>query len=471
MDSGHVHQSEALPSRLAVRVAAIVLASAGLLSVLAMMWLWPSDQTERPDQGKPPTVVTGNVTVVHKTPCPEQPGDADTPGPIGGRERECGTVKVTLTSGPDRGKEIETDIPSGPGAPTVRAGDAVKLIHVAPDSVGGGAAYQIQDHQRHLPLWLLGGLFAVAVIAFGRLRGLTALAGLTVTFAVLLLFIIPAILEGQSPLLVAIVGSAVIMLTVLYLTHGFSISTSVAVVGTLSSLVLTGVMAALATTATRLTGIASEETAYLNVVYGQVDMRGLLLAGILIGCLGVLDDVAVTQSVTVSELARANPGYHVGQLYEAATRVGRSHIASVVNTIVLAYAGASLPLLILITAGNQPIGQTLTNPLIAQEIVRAVVGTLGLIAAVPVTTLLAAIAAKHLPEPSDSGPDGDDDDGPDGGNFNGEDFDGAGPQPYDGPGQHADPAGQEPSKDTGDASTPAQPYPRVTARARVSWDR
>lgn len=402
MGSRHDQPIGVSTSRRAFRVAAFVLASFGVASIAAMIWLWPSEPAERPDQGKPPTVVTGTVKSVKPEACPEPPGDA--PGGPGGQQRQCGTVTVALTSGPQRGETIETDIPSGPGAPTVRTGDAVKLIHT-PDAIGG-STYQVQDHQRELPLWLLAGLFAVAVIAFGRLRGLTSLVGLAVTFAVLLMFIVPAILEGQQPLLVAVVGSAVIMLTVLYLTHGFSVSTSVAVIGTLVSLVLTGAMSAFATTATRLTGIASEETAYLNVIYGQVDMRGLLLAGILIGSLGVLDDVAVTQATTVTELARANPDYTVGQLYDAATRVGRSHIASVVNTIVLAYAGASLPLLILITAGNQPLAQTLTNPLMAQEIVRAVVGTLGLIAAVPVTTMLAAITARYMPESDDAEPSG-----------------------------------------------------------------
>jgi uncharacterized membrane protein len=476
MSDRHVQHVEPPTSRYAARVAVFVLVSAGLLSIAAMAWLWPSKNIEKPDPGGQPAIVTGNVTAVLPEECPEGP-DAPAEQP-GGPNLKCGKVRVTLTSGPDKGTQIETDIPSGPGAPTVRNGDAIKLIHT-PDAIGG-TPYQIQDHQRDMPLWLLGGLFAVGVMAFGRWRGITSLAGLAVTFAVLLFFIVPAILEGQQPLLVAIVGSAVIMLTVLYLTHGFSISTSVAVIGTLVSLVLTGLMAALATTATRLTGIASEETAYLNVVYGQVDMRGLLLAGILIGCLGVLDDVTVTQAATVTELARANPSYGVGQLYEAATRVGRSHIASVVNTIVLAYAGASLPLLVLIAAGNQPLAQTMTNPLIAQEIVRAVVGTLGLVAAVPVTTMLAALAARPLTEREDReraregtghSPDqgaGDPRDtrdplDPRGG----EHSDGHVPAAaaHDG----AEPVSAPPMRDTGGFPTLTQRFPRSASRGRATW--
>ncbi|HET8681157.1 MAG TPA: YibE/F family protein, partial [Micromonosporaceae bacterium] len=221
-------------------------------------------------------------------------------------------------------------------------------------------------------------------------------AGLAVTFSVLLLFIVPAILNGQAPLLVAIVGSAVIMLSVLFLTHGFNLTTAIAVLGTLASLTVTGVLSAVSTWATRLTGVASEEASFLNVAFQDVNMQGLLLAGILIGSLGVLDDVCVTQAATVTELARANPDLTYGQTYQAATRIGRAHIASVINTIILAYAGASLPLLILLAAGDQPVGELLTSQFLAEEIVRSAVGTIGLITAVPITTALAALAARPL---------------------------------------------------------------------------
>jgi uncharacterized membrane protein len=249
--------------------------------------------------------------------------------------------------------------------------------------------YQVIDHERGLQLWLILAALALAIVAFGRIRGVTAILGLGITFGVLLMFVIPAILSGRPPLLVAIVGSIGIALTVLYLTHGVSRSTTVAVAGTVASLTLTGVLAYAAVGATRLSGVADETSANLGTLYG-VNMQGLLLAGILIGSLGVLDDVTVTQAVTVQELAEANPSYGFRDLYAAATRVGRAHIASVINTIILAYAGASLPLLVLITALNDPVGQVLSDQLVATELVRSAVGTIGLIAAVPLTTALAA---------------------------------------------------------------------------------
>jgi uncharacterized membrane protein len=185
-----------------------------------------------------------------------------------------------------------------------------------------------------------------------------------------------------------------VVLAVLYLTHGLGRSTTVAVAGTLASLLLTGLLSVLAVSAMKLSG-AGDESSFLLGQSRGVDLRGLLLAGILIGSLGVLDDVTVTQAVTVEELARANPGFGVRQLYAAATRVGRAHIASVINTIVLAYAGASLPLLVLIVALEDPVGQVLSDQLVATELVRSAVGTIGLIAAVPITTAAAALLARR----------------------------------------------------------------------------
>jgi uncharacterized membrane protein len=276
----------------------------------------------------------------------------------------------------------------------VQAGDRVVVANA-------GGRYAVVDHDRSRELLALVALFAAAVIAFARWRGLTSLLGLAVSFAILLSFVLPAIQRGTSPLLVAIVGAAAIMFAVIYLTHGVSVTTSVAVLGTLAALVLTGLLGLLVTVVMKLNGAGTDETAILSNVLGGVDLRGLLLAGIIIGTLGVLDDVTVTQVTIVNELALANPGSTARQLYRAALRVGRAHVASVVNTIILAYAGASLPLLLLfVTSGSRPLN-VLTTQAMSAEVVRSVVGTLGLIAAVPITTALAAwICAKRLSEAS-----------------------------------------------------------------------
>lgn len=366
------------PLRIAALVVVVPIAVATLA---AMVWLWPSDLPEAKGTGV--DQFEGVVERVTTEACPEGTEEG-----VNG----CGRAVVRLTSGADADETVDTLLPSGPGAPEVDEGDEVVLIgSETPD----GFVYSIVDHQRLSGLWMLAVVFALTVIAFGRWRGLAALAGLAVTFLLLLFFVVPAIVTGGSPLLVAIVGSAAVALTVLYLTHGFSLLTTVAVVGTLGSLALTGALGALSVAALHLTGVTDDVSASLAVSSG-LNTEGLLLAGIVIGSLGVLDDVTVTQAATVQELARANPGTGVLDLYRAGSRVGRSHIASVINTIVLAYAGSALPLMIIIVAQRDSPGDVVSDQIIAQEIVRSIVATLGLIAAVPITTALAALVSRQV---------------------------------------------------------------------------
>jgi len=382
MGAAHPHAA-----RMPVRTTLLVLIPVAAVLAGLVIWLWPPspDVAAPGDGGKR---VTGHVTAIVPEDC-SQSTDAP-PGYRPPADAICGVAQVRIGA-----QVVPIRLPEGPGAPQIHAGDDVVLTY-SPE-VPGPAAYQIIDHQRGKPLWILAAALALTIVAFGRLRGLAALAGLAVTFGVLLWFIVPAILAGRPPLLTAIVGSAVIMFVVLYLTHGLRRSTSVAVAGTLTSLTLTAVLATVAVSAAHLSGYGGEDALYVGLT-ANVDMQGLLLAGIVIGALGVLDDVTVTQAVTVDELAAANPGYRFRDLYRAATRVGRAHIASVVNTIILAYAGASLPLLLLIATSDQPTGQILTNQMLAEELVRSMVGTIGLIAAVPITTALAAavvVRSRH----------------------------------------------------------------------------
>jgi uncharacterized membrane protein len=377
---GHAHGGDLLPK--ARRLTLLLLIPAVLLTALGMLLLWPHDAPRAETAGDGPVQDKGVIQSLTRTECPPVPAGETQP-------TGCGTATVKL----DGGKVVSTELPYGPGAPKFESGDRVTVMGL--ENEAGGLTYSIADHQRSRELWLLGVAFALAVVAFGRWRGLTALAGLAVTFGVLLYFIVPAILDGRSPMLVAVVGSAAIMLTVLYLTHGLNITTTIAVAGTLASLVITTALAEISVAAVHLTGVADDTSNYLSITQGEVNMQGLLLASIVIGSLGVLDDVTVTQSATVTELAVANPAYGFRRLYGAATRIGRAHIASVINTIVLAYAGASLPLMLLFATGGTPVGDLLTSELIAQELVRSAVGTVGLIAAVPITTALAALFAHR----------------------------------------------------------------------------
>lgn len=412
----HAHGGAVRASR-SVRIAVLaVIVPVAVMTLAAVLWMWP-DKPEAPaGTGSALTKVTGTIVGIDLKPCPEQvqaapPGEPASDAPRTD-PRRCGTARVELTSGADKGRIVRTELPSGPGTSVFTPGQKVVLLHTPgaaeEETEESGApemsAYQLSDHDRSTPLWLVGAAFALAVVAFGRLRGLTALLGLAVTFVLLLQFLIPAILAGRPPLLAAVVCAAAIMLTVLYLTHGFTMATSIAVIGTIASLTLTGVLATVSISLTHLSGITDEASLNLDLSH-SVNSQGLLLASIIIGALGVLDDVTVTQAATVTELARANPAYRFAQLYRAAARIGRAHIASVINTVVLAYAGASLPLLLLLSIGRQPLGDVLTGPALATEIVRSVAGTLGLIAAVPITTALAALLRSRGPAADEAGED------------------------------------------------------------------
>jgi uncharacterized membrane protein len=384
----HSHTTPTSVSAHTRRIVLAILIPAGLATLVGLILLWPGGVTKSAPASEQEQRAYGDVTKIVETPCP--PGRATTDGPA----QPCGAAQVVVTGGPGEGTTVVVDLPRGPGAPTLSTGDQVVLAYT-PAAAGGPAQYVVVDHQRGRGMLFMLVLCAAIIVAFGRWRGFTAIIGLLVGFALLLLFVLPAILNGESPLLVAIVGSAAIMFAVLYLTHGLSIETSVAILGTLAALVLTGLLGAAFTALTKLTGFGTEESMYLSIAQGHVDMRGLFLAGIIIGALGVLDDLTVTQASTVAELAQSPTTRW--DLYRAGTRVGRAHVASAVNTIVLAYAGASLPLLLLITISGRGIGDLLTSEFLAQEIVRSAVGTIGLVAAVPITTGLAALVADVHP--------------------------------------------------------------------------
>jgi uncharacterized membrane protein len=390
MSHGHDHGGPVpAASRRTRRIVLAVLIPAAVATLVALIVLWPGSVRTEPSPGSGQRAL-GTVTAVTEQACP-----------AGSGQQRCGAATVRITEGPGAGGEQSADLPQGPGTTSLHVDDDVVLLYF-PGAVPGGKDYSIVDRQRSTPMTWLIGLAVAVILAFGRWRGVTSLAGLAVSFAILLFFVIPAILDGSPPLLIAVVGASAIMFAALYLTHGVNVHTSVAVAGTLASLVLTGVLGALFTSLMHLTGSGDDTSSYLSVARSGLDLRGLLLAGIVIGALGVLDDVTVTQAVTVAEMT---PGASSRwSLYRAAIRVGRAHVGSAVNTIVLAYAGASLPLLLLIAAGSEPVGDLLTSEFLAQEILRSAVGTIGLVASVPITTALAALVADLSAGPAAPAP-------------------------------------------------------------------
>lgn len=372
------------------RVLLAVMAPIALATIIGAVWLWP--RTEPPEVaaglGGPAELVDATVRSAVLEPCE---GTQPEEGVV------CQALDVEITSGTPDGNVARFQVPQSGDLPDFRAGDQLVLGY-QPD-VPPAQAYSVADYQRDTPLLLLGAVFVLVVLALGRLKGIRALAGLGVSLAVVVWFLLPAILAGSSPIMVALVGAALIAFVALYVAHGFSSRTTIALLGTLVSLALVGVLAWLFVGMGRITGFASEEAVLLQFSAGEVNLQGLVLAGIIVGALGVLDDVTVTQVSAVWEVRRANPRLGTWELYRSGLAVGRDHIASTVNTLVLAYTGAALPLLLFFRQADRALSEVVTGELIATEIIRTLVGSVGLAAAVPITTLLAALVASRTSVP------------------------------------------------------------------------
>ena len=276
----------------------------------------------------------------------------------------------------------------------VRAGQEV-LVSVALSPTGRVEAY-FADFVRITPILGLALVFVVLILVVSRGKGLRALIGMLLSLAVIGGFILPAILSGADPVLVSVSGCFVLMAATFYLIHGWTIKAHTAALATLAALMLTAALAGLSVGVARLSGLGSEEALFLTqFADAGLNVRGLLLASILIGALGVLDDLTINQISAVFELRQANPDLAMRSLYRRAMVIGQDHIAATVNTLVLAYVGASLPLLLLFTLFEEPFFSALNRAVIAEEVVRTLVGEIGLIAAVPIATALAAAVQRH----------------------------------------------------------------------------
>ncbi|CAN5463497.1 hypothetical protein BH24DEI1_BH24DEI1_11070 [soil metagenome] len=271
--------------------------------------------------------------------------------------------------------------------PDFREGENVQLFFsLGPD----GLRYNVEDWIRRPALLWLTLLFLVVSVAIGRGKGLRAFISTWASLAIAIFFVVPAILAGYSPVLVSLAGVGGMLVMAIYFVHGVSWSTSAALLGTLLTVIVTMALGVLFTDLAYLTGFGSDEARYIGLSGLEVNIRGLLLAGLLIGALGALTDITIVQASVVRELAHVNPAFGLRDLYGRAMNVGLDHIGSLVNTLVLAYTGAALPLLVLLTISEVGILRALNLEIVAAEVVTTLVGSIGLILAVPVTTLIAA---------------------------------------------------------------------------------
>jgi len=406
----HSHSLSGGPSPLGPLPAKIVV---GLLVAMAVavlagaVLLWPGRQ--HVDIPMPYQNAAGGSASIQKGHVlSSAPGDCGSPSasqvlttaavpaqPGAGR---CVQTLIAIDSGPNAGAKTLLESSPGPGQPQFAAGDRVRIVRQVDDQ--GATNYAFYDFERGWALVALAVAFSVVIVAVARWRGLLALVGIVVAFLVLVVFLLPALRGGAPALPVALVASAAILYAVIYLAHGVNLRTSAALLGTLTSLLLAAGLSWAAVDLAHLTGLSDDQNAQVSAYLGNVSISGLLLAGFIIGSLGVLNDVTVTQASTVFELARLGGDTSRRAIFLGAIRVGRDHIASTVYTLVLAYAGTSLPLLLLFSVANRSLGDVLISESVAIELARSAVGGIALALSVPLTTGIAAVLAKPALEPA-----------------------------------------------------------------------
>ena len=415
----HAHGAHAASGTVAVSTLArvaltVVLVLAAAVTFFGLVRYWPadgqaSDRVATSDFAAPG--VTFPVAEVQQVlPVCEGPDAATGADPADGQggdvvagDPTCGAITVqleqpTATSGDVR-PVVSVSVPPAVSSSGLREGDTVMLLRTPPQD-SQPETYSFLQVQRGAPLSLMLALFLLVVAVVARWRGILALVGLVFGGFVVVKFILPALLEGQSGLLVALIGSSAIMFVVLYLAHGLSVRTSTALAGTLFGVAITAGLGLLAVDLSRLSGVANDEGATLASFVTTMNPRELLTCAIIVAGLGVLNDVTITQSSAVWELRAAAPSMGRRALFQSGMRIGRDHIASTIYTIVFAYAGAALPVLLLLFLYERPVLEMLQTESLSEEIVRTLASAIGLVLAVPVTTAIAVLTVGGVRTPA-----------------------------------------------------------------------
>ena len=387
--------------RRALRILVVVLIPLGIWTVAGLIALWPGNISSHVNREVVNYSVPGvtypkaRITAIKQISCEGLAGS--TPGVS---DTHCANVTAELLEGDDKGKAVTVPLTSAIYDSGVRIGQQIQLIRVPPND-GQPAQYQFADFVRGIPMLVIALLFAAVTIAVARWRGFASLLGLVFAGFILVKFMFPALIAGSNPTLVGLVGSAAIMFVVLYAAHGFSARTTTALVGTLFGLIVSAAIGFAATKWAHLTGVAAEDDYVLAAAAPDLRLTSVVICGIIVAGLGVLNDVTITQASAVWELADSSPNHQ--HLFSRAMRIGRDHIASTVYTIAFATAGASLSVLLLISIYNRPVLQVLQTEQFAGEVIRTLVGSIGLVLAVPLTTAVGVAVVRasrrHGPVP------------------------------------------------------------------------
>lgn len=305
-------------------------------------------------------------------------------------------LKINITKGSLIGQDVIVENGTSPMSQVIlyEVGDRVLVYYSSDDE--GNEVFYITDFVRTKGIIILFILFVILSILVATKKGFFSLVAMALTFLILFLFVLPKIQAGNDPIIIVILSLIAIIPITFYLSHGFEKKTTIAILGTTIALVLTIILSNIFVNLTYLTGTSTEESLFLQTVGGtQYNLKGLLLAGIIIGTLGVIDDIAISQTSIVYQLYSIKKDISISELYKRSIQVGKDHIASMINTLILVYTGASLPLLLIFMNNPRPFGEILSYELVTTEIVRTLVGSIGLILAVPITTYLACLSIKR----------------------------------------------------------------------------
>ncbi len=301
------------------------------------------------------------------------------------------TMKVKILKGSQKGDTVQLD------NDYAKMKEGSRLILRVTNTTDGRVVYGVSDFERRPPMMVFFVLFVLLVIGFGKMQGVRSLVSLGVSILIIFFVLIPLLLKGYSPVLVSTGVSAIILFFAIFFTHGFNRKSLIAFSGTVGAVVITGLLAWLATGMTHMTGFASHEAVYLNFnTGGTLDFVGLYLASIMIGMLGVLDDISITQVAVVRELYGVASHLSKAEIFSSAIRVGKEHVGALVNTLVLAYVGVALPSVLYFATSSAGIGHLINMELFASEIMRTILGSIGLILTVPITTILAVIFMRDF---------------------------------------------------------------------------
>lgn len=358
-------------------------------TLVGLALLWPHGSLQRAGQFGPIRTLGAVAERVQTVPCAIS------------ASHSCRVVHVKILDGPQKGRTSVLTTVASVGSLDVSEGDRIRVYKNVLPQGGASASGNLQSYsfadfdRRGAMLWLSIG-FVVLLLATGRLHGLRALLGLIVSLVIVVQFIVPAILHGSSPLAVAVVGAFAVMLVMMPLSYGLGAKAMAAWLGTAVSLLLAAGLASAFARIAHLSGASSDESVYLGASQSRLSLQGLLVAGMVIGALGVLVDLTVSQASTVIALRRVNPSLGFGGLFRGALDVGHDHIAATVHTLVFAYAGAALPVLLIFSVGNTSFMDAVNGESVADEVIAALVGSIGLIASMPITTALAALLAPRM---------------------------------------------------------------------------